>query len=186
MKIVLLGPPLAGKGTQAQLLSKEFAIPRLSVGEHLRDLYSNSDPSGIEAASFMKKGQAVPGKLLMELMIPWLISQRKGFVIDRFIMSHDQLNEYDRVAKIHNFKLDYVIHIRVGIPTLEQRFGLRKNAQVRFDDTIKLLPYRIKVFNESIEAIKDYFTEKNVYHEVNGEQEISKVNTDIKQIILEK
>lgn len=184
MKIILLGPPLAGKGTQGQFLAERFHLRRLSVGALIRKLYIQKTPEGIEAGKYIIKGKAIPGELLMSIVIPWLTNYKKGFIIDNFIRSHDQLLSYRKYAKQYNFFPDVVINIKLSEPQMLTRLSSRieehkKQKIFRPDETIETLKTRLEVYESGISEILSFFKKTTRVIEVEGVGSVLKVHDEI-------
>lgn len=184
MKIVLLGPPLSGKGTQGQFLAERFHLNRLSVGALIRKLYREKTPEGLAAGKYMVKGEAIPGDLLMSIIVPWLKNHKNGFVLDNLVRSHEQLAAFKKYSKLYNFTPDAVININISESEIQSRLAKRiedhKNRKIyRPDETIDKLKTRLKVYKASIKEILDYFRETSVLIEIEGEDSVLKVHHDI-------
>lgn len=188
MKIVLLGPPLSGKGTQGQLLAERLHIPRLSVGALIRRLYDRKKPEGLKAAKYMFKGEAIPADLLMKIIVPWLKKHSQGFVVDNLVRNGNQLEAFKKYSKENNFLLDIVINITLPKEEIFKRLATRlaehqKNNRVRKDETLQTLKKRIEVYNSSIKRIAEYFKKQGIYHRVSGNHSVGKVHEDILYIL---
>src|SRR3989344_4910181 len=125
MKIVLLGPPLAGKGTQGQFLAERFKLHRLSVGALIRKLYRKKTPEGLKAGKYMTKGKAIPGDLLMSILVPWLKNQPSGFVTDNLVRSKSQLESFKKYSHRYKFTPDVVINIKLSKAEILSRLSRR-------------------------------------------------------------
>lgn len=184
MKIILLGPPLAGKGTQGQYLAERLNLRRLSVGALIRKLNLQKTPEGIKAGKYMVKGKAIPGELLMSIVIPWLANYKKGFIIDNFIRSHDQLVSYQKYSKKYDFSPDAVINIKLSEPEILSRLSSRieehkKRKIFRPDETIETLKTRLEVYESGISEILKYFRKTTHVIEVEGVGSVLKVHDEI-------
>lgn len=189
MRIVLLGPPLSGKGTQGQLLAERLNLPRLSVGALIRKLYYSKKSEGLAAAKYMHKGEAIPADLLIKIIGPWFKKNTKsGFVIDNLVRDNEQLEAFKQYSIENKFLLDIVINITLAKEEIFKRFATRiteheKNNRVREDETLLVLKKRIAVYNSSIGKIAEYFKKQNIYHKVLGNHSVSKVHEDILNIL---
>lgn len=186
-KIIILGPPLSGKGTQGQLLAERFGLPRLSVGALIRRLYKEHDKLGINAAKYMLKGEAVPGTLLIAILISWFEKHKNGFVVDNLIRSEDQLKAFEKYSQKNNFVIDKVIYLTISKQEILKRFYTRiaehaKSNRVREDETVDRLLTRIKVYNLYKHIILNYFRKQNTVARVSGNHSVSKVHEDILEL----
>lgn len=188
MRIVLLGSPLSGKGTQGQLLAERLGFPRLSVGALIRKLYDQKKPEGLEAAKFMLRGKAIPADLLIKIVGPWLKKHEQGFIIDNLVRDTQQLAAFKKYSEENKFLMDMVINITLPEQETLKRFETRimehkKNNRVREDETLLILKKRIKVYISSIKDIAAYFKRQGIYHEVSGNYSVSKIHEDILNIL---
>ena len=184
MKILLIGPPLVGKGTQGQLISENLGLPRLSVGALIRRLYNKNLPEGIEASKYMFKGEAIPGNLLIKILKPWFNKHKKGFIVDNLIRTEDQLSYFKKFCSQTDFKIDKVIHLVLNSDEIYKRFKVRveehkKSNRLRPDETSKALENRINVYKQSIAKITEYFKNQGILTEISGNQSVKKVFEDI-------
>ncbi len=180
MKIVLLGPPLSGKGTQGQLLSERSHFPRLSVGALIRKLYREERPEGILASKFMLQGEAIPGNLLIKIISPWLKAHSKKFIIDNLIRTDDQLKAFSAYSRSENLKIDKVIHLTLPEKEINRRLTERisehlRSNRLRPDENINALAVRIKVYNSFIKKILNYFKIHSTIYTVSGDHSVAKV-----------
>lgn len=177
MNIIILGPPGAGKGTQARLLSEKYNIPHLSIGAILRNEFEKKTPLGIEAEKYWgEKGINVPTRISFPLLENHL-KNVKGFVLDNFPRTRENL-EYLKKSKI---KIDFVFHIKISDDEVIKR--LKKRAVLgRIDETDELIRKRLNYgYKKDIEQILKFFKKMGILYEINGNESVHKVN---KQIIL--
>ncbi len=184
MKIIILGPPLAGKGTQGQLLSENLHVPRLSVGALIRKFYNDKKPEGIKASKFMLKGEAIPGDLLISILHPWFLNHTKGFVVDNLIRTKDQLRAFKEYSQKHNFKIDKVINLTMSKDEIHRRLKTRiaehkKSNKLRPDETASALETRINVYKKDIDEILKYFKKEGALIELSGNHSVKRVYEDI-------
>jgi adenylate kinase len=183
MKIILLGSPASGKGTQGDLLERKYGLPRLSVGALIRRHVDEKTPQGKRIESFMVAGKAIPADTYIELVGEWMLAHKDGFIIDNLIRSTDQLRIFDVFCKKHHFCLDFVFVFRVFEYEARQRLHMRKTIKGRSDDTEEAVHERFITFNTSIGEIVSYFSKKHAVYEIDAERTIEGVHRDIVSII---
>lgn len=182
--IIILGPPLSGKGTQGQLLAERLGVPRLSVGALIRRLYQEKRKEGIEAAKFMLAGKAILGDLLIKILDHWFKKHNKGFVIDNLIRTKDQLRAFAKYSQEDNCQIDKVIYLTIPESEIVKRFKIRllehqRNNRVREDETEQILKKRIETCNSSKKMILDYFRKQHILSRICGNHSVGKVHEDI-------
>ena len=142
MRVVLLGPPGAGKGTQAQKLSEKLGIPQISTGDLFRENISNGTPLGLEAKRYLDAGDLVPSELTNKL------------VEDRI----EQAKALDGMLKARNTKLDAVLEFRV----CEEELLTRLKDRGRADDTEEVIHNRMKVYADETKPLLEYYSHNNL------------------------
>ena len=149
MRVVLLGPPGAGKGTQALKLSEKLGIPQISTGDLFRKNISEGTPLGVEAKRYLDAGDLVPAELTNKL-VEDRIEQHDaadGFILDGFPRSVEQAQALDEMLKNHNTKLDAVLEFAVSEEELFERLMSRGRA----DDTEEVIRNRMQVYRDETE-----------------------------------
>ena len=131
MRIILLGPPGAGKGTQARLLSKRYHIPRISTGDILRDVSSDGSSLGKKVTAFMKEGKLVPDNIVTEIVADRLKTEdaKQGFVLDGFPRNRVQAESLDKLLLAVNLEIDLVVYFDTLEETLVKRLAGRLVCQ---------------------------------------------------------
>ncbi len=180
MNIIILGPPGAGKGTQARLLSEKYNIPHLSIGAILRNEFEKKTPLGIEGEKYWgEKGINVPTRISFRLLEKYL-RNKKGFILDNFPRTEENL-EYLRNSGI---KIDYVFHLIISDNEIIKRLKKRAVIDKRIDETEDLIKKRINIgYKKEIEQILKYFRDLGILCEINGEISVNDVNNQMKSVI---
>lgn len=191
MRIILLGPPGAGKGTQAILLAQRFAIPQLSSGDMLRTAAAAGTPVGEKAKAIMARGELVSDQLVIAV-IAERISQsdsRDGFVLDGFPRTIAQAAALDDMLRMEALDLDCVLELKVEETALLNRILKRaKQAEInghaaRADDTAATLKIRMEEYRRQTEPLRDYYFSRGILRSVDGLQPVDIVTTSLLQAI---
>ena len=185
MIIILLGPPGAGKGTQATFIKDEFNIAHISTGDMLREAVKNETALGITAKEIMARGDYVPDNLLLEI-IKERISENdcdNGFILDGYPRNEIQAESLDLILNESGMSIDSVIQIDVDFSILEKRIEGRaqeSNDEIREDDNLQVMKKRLQVYVDQTEPLISYYSNHKSFIVINGMNDISKVSEDIK------
>jgi adenylate kinase len=181
MKLLLIGPPGAGKGTQASKLSEVFGIPAISTGDIFRENVKNETPLGVEAKSYMDKGEYVPDELTNKLVRDRLKNPDcvNGFLLDGYPRTADQVEELDSILKETNSKLDAVVQLTADSEEVVKRLAKRAIEQGRSDDTEDVLRNRLSVYEEQTAPLISVYESRGLLVKVDGLGEIAEVTQRI-------
>ena len=192
MRLILLGPPGAGKGTQAQRLVKKHGIVQLSTGDMLRAAVAARTAVGERAKDIMARGELCPDELVVAIVAD-RISQpdaKKGFILDGFPRTVPQAVALDRMLAGKGLKLDGVIELKVDGGILQQRIATRaaetqaRGEALRPDDNPEVLRTRIAAYREQTAPLVDYYRWQNVLKTVDGMAAIPDVARAIDQALV--
>ena len=212
MKIVMLGAPGAGKGTQAKRIAAKFSIPHISTGDIFRANIKNNTPLGAKAKSYMDKGELVPDELVIELIMDRFAQDDcvNGYVLDGFPRTIPQAEELDKALKSVNDNLDYAIDVEVPDDNIINRMSGRRSCKdcgaifhvqynppkkenccdvcggeliLRDDDKAETVKKRLDVYHEQTAPLIAHYKEAGSLHEIDGTQDIKVVFEEIKSIL---
>ena len=188
-KIVLLGPPGCGKGTQSKLLVEKNSFVQLSTGDLLRSETSKSDSDlGKKVKHLMESGELVPDNIVIDIIMNKVEQHKnKSIVFDGFPRNLMQAEVLDSSLENVSVKLDHAILFQIDFKILEERINNRisetKGSEQRKDDNAETLLNRIKVFKSSTLPIVKYYEEKGIISKIDGMQKVNEVYTEITKII---
>jgi adenylate kinase len=191
MRLILLGPPGSGKGTQAQRLVHRHGIVQLSTGEMLRAAVAAATPVGLKAKDIMSSGGLVPDEIVIGIISDRLDQPdaAKGFILDGFPRTVPQAEALDELLRKKHLKLDAVIELRVNESALLQRVETRvaemqaRGEEVRIDDTPEVLVKRLASYRQLTEPLIHYYSERRKLVTVDGMMTIEHVTREINRIL---
>ena len=167
-KLLFLGPPGAGKGTQANLLCKKYGLVHLSTGDLLRDEVSSGSVLGIQAAEIMNKGELVSDELVLSIVEGRLVNINKGWLLDGFPRNVNQANSLKNLLEKINQPLEGVILIKVADDYLIKRLVERG----RQDDNEQVITNRLKIYREKTSPLIDLYKKQGILEEIEGNADI--------------
>jgi adenylate kinase len=191
MRLILLGPPGSGKGTQAQRLVQRYSIVQLSTGEMLRAAVAAQTPIGLQAKDIMASGSLVSDEIVVGI-ISERIDQpdaKNGFILDGFPRTVPQAAALDDLLKHKHLKLDAVVELRVNESALLERVEKRaaetraRGEEVRLDDTPEVLIKRLAAYRSQTEPLIHYYSERRKLLTVDGMMTIEEVTREIGRIL---
>jgi adenylate kinase len=191
MRLILLGPPGSGKGTQAQRLVQRYGIVQLSTGEMLRAAVAAQTPVGLKAKDVMASGGLVPDEIVVGIISDRLDQPdaAKGFILDGFPRTVPQAEALDELLKKKHMRLDAVVELRVNESALLQRVETRvaemrvRGEEVRIDDTQEVLTKRLASYRQLTEPLIHYYSERRKLLTVDGMMTIEHVTREINRIL---
>jgi adenylate kinase len=206
MNIILLGPPGAGKGTQAKLLVKKYNIPQISTGDILRSAVKSQTPMGVKAKSFMDDGQLVPDDVVVGIVSERVVQGDclNGFILDGFPRTVSQAKALDHILLADNKKIDHVVSISVDTEALLNRITGRRSCRncgkgfhlefdppktfgvcddcngelyQREDDCEETMRTRLKVYVDQTSPLISFYTGAGVLRNIHGDGEIENIQS---------
>lgn len=191
MRLILLGPPGAGKGTQAQRLVEKYGIVQLSTGDMLRAAVAAETPIGLKAKDIIASGGLVSDEIVVGIISDRIEQPdaRNGFILDGFPRTVPQAEALDRLLKEKGLKLDAVIELRVNEAVLLQRVETRiaqmqaRGEAIRADDNAEALAKRLEAYRAQTEPLVHYYSDKRALATVDGMASIDEVTAQIGRIL---
>jgi adenylate kinase len=192
MRIILLGPPGSGKGTQAQLLVERYGIVQLSTGEMLRAAVAAGTPVGLKAKEIMASGGLVPDDVVVGIISDRIDQPdaKNGFILDGFPRTVPQAEALDELLRQKHLKLDAVIELRVNESALLSRVETRvaqmreRGEEVRLDDTPEVLTKRLASYRSQTEPLIHYYSERRKLSTIDGMMAIDEVTRAVHRQLL--
>jgi len=170
VRMLLVGPPGAGKGTQAALLSNAFSIPAISTGDIFRANVRDQTPLGVEAKGFMDRGEYVPDSLTNALVADRLAHDdcEHGFLLDGYPRTLDQVRALDEVLAAQGNKLDVVVELTVDPDIVIDRIRGRATEQGRADDTEDVMRNRLELYARETAPLIQVYGGREILVRVDG------------------
>lgn len=170
MRLLLMGPPGAGKGTQAIVLAGRLGIPHISTGDIFRANVGAGTPLGIKAKRYMDAGEYVPDEVTNAMVRDRLAEPdcEAGFLLDGYPRTLDQVSELDAVLGSAGTRLDLVVELTVDLDEVVQRLVRRSAEQGRSDDTEEVIRRRLAVYFEQTAPLIDSYQSRGILVRVDG------------------
>ena len=212
MKIIMIGAPGAGKGTQAKQIAAKYEIPHISTGDIFRANIKEGTALGMEAKSYMDKGQLVPDELTVKILLDRVSKDdcKNGYVLDGFPRTIPQADVLDKAVSELNDKIDYAINVDVKDDNIIRRMSGRRaclncgatyhivnvppkkegicdtcgsELVIRDDDKEETVKARLLAYHEQTQPLIDYYNNKGILKEVDGTKDMNDVFADIVNIL---
>ena len=181
MRMILMGPPGAGKGTQAQVVAERYSIPAISTGDIFRKNVSEGTELGVQAQRYMDAGEYVPDELT-NLMVRNRIDEpdaERGFLLDGYPRTLAQVEELDGMIEFTGHRLDAVVVLTVDRDEIVTRLLQRAQVEGRTDDTEDVVRRRQQVYGEQTEPLIEVYRRRGIVHEIDGMGEVDGVTKRI-------
>ncbi len=209
MRIILLGPPGSGKGTQGDLIEREYNFPRIAAGDLLRQAIKERTETGKKVEVIMNRGELVSDEIVIEMIKERILKKdcKRGYILDGFPRN---ISQAQKLEQIDRDRSEVVLDIQLRDRLLVERLASRRicsdcgtlyNLKIKMpakdslcdicsgylvqreDDTSEAIKRRLRVYHEQTKALIGYYQKKNVYCEINGERGISEIFSDIREVL---
>ncbi|VAW22522.1 Adenylate kinase [hydrothermal vent metagenome] len=187
MRLIIMGPPGAGKGTQAKILVDGYSIPQLSTGDILRSAILANTPMGQQAKEIMARGDLVPDEVVCGIVSERLDDEdaKKGFILDGFPRTIAQAEALDAMMDEKGIALDAVIVLKVDSEALIERIRNRaaQSGGARADDNEEVMRNRLEVYSELTKPLIEYYEKQGNVKSVDGMASIDEVTAEIAELL---
>ena len=185
MRLILFGPPGAGKGTQAANISQNYKAAHISTGDMLREAVKNGTELGTLAKTYKDKGELIPDDVIIGIIKDRIREEdaRQGFMLDGFPRTMAQAEALQGMLETEEVGIDAVVSIEVEDEEIVQRILERQKIEGRDDDTEDVVRNRLRVYREQTEPLKSFYKNQDVLYEVDGMGTIDEVFSRIKVIL---
>ena len=184
--IIFFGPPGAGKGTQAKIISKSLNISHLSTGDVLRERIKKEDELGNELKDIISSGKLVSDEILNRIVKEKIENEsRNGFLLDGYPRTLDQAFFLNNLLKQLSVNLDYIIDLNIDFTILKQRILKRAELEKREDDELSVINTRFNEYLKSTKKVSDFYRQSNpdLFYEIDANLQIDEITEKIKKIL---
>lgn len=181
MRVVLLGPPGAGKGTQAELLAERHGVPHIATGDIFRENVKGGTALGREAQAYMDRGDLVPDDVVNRMVADRLDrgDTEAGFVLDGYPRTAVQAEELDRMLEARGVALDAVLRFVIDEDELVRRVAGRSGDEGRSDDTEEVHRNRLAVYREQTAPLEDHYAAQGLLADIDAEGAVEEVHARV-------
>lgn len=185
MRLIMMGPPGAGKGTQADIVCASMSIPHISTGDIFRTNVTQGTALGIEAKRYMDAGEYVPDGVTNPMVRDRLAQPdcSTGFLLDGYPRTIEQVGELDSMLGAYGVGIDVVVEITVDVDEVVQRLVKRAADQGRADDTEEVIRRRLEVFAEQTAPLTSLYASRGLLTQVSGMGDVADVTARIHAVL---
>ena len=185
MRIVLLGAPGAGKGTQAKRISVKYAVPHISTGDIFRAEIKSESEVGLKVQEYVKSGRLVPDQLVVDIVSGRLVKDdcAQGFLLDGFPRTAGQAEALDSFLAAQSKPIDSVLYLKLSESEAVNRLISRGKIEGRSDDTPETIKKRMSVFNDLTEPLISYYHAEGMLETINGDGSMDDVTAAVFKVL---
>ena len=185
MQLIFLGPPGAGKGTQAKIFLDRAGIVQISTGDILRAAVTKGTELGLKAKSFMDKGELVPDSVVIGIIEQRIQEAdcKKGFVLDGFPRTIEQAKALDDILAKLGIQMDHVVNFEVPDEELVKRLLGRAAQEGRSDDNPESIKNRLQIFKDKTQPLIQYYENKKILRHINGTGSTAEIADKVKAVV---
>lgn len=185
INIVIFGAPGSGKGTQSELLIKEYGLSHISTGDVLREQIAKQTELGKVAESYISNGKLIPDELMIDILDKVLDSMKdsKGVIFDGFPRTINQAEALDKLLAKRGSSLDIVIGLEVDEDELIKRLINRGKTSGRSDDNLETIQKRLDVYHSQTNPLREHYIKQGKYHAIHGMGDVNEIFSNIKRAI---
>ena len=184
--IIFFGPPGAGKGTQAKLISEDLSLSHLSTGEILRKKILEKDALALKLKEIMSSGKLVSDDILNSIVLSRLSNEsKKGFILDGYPRTLAQSEYLNNFLENSGNRINYIFNIKLSFEILKNRILKRSSEESREDDKIEVIQTRYSEYKNTTEKVSNFYkkTQSHIFYEIDGSQQIDEITKNIKKIL---
>jgi adenylate kinase len=170
VRLLLIGPPGCGKGTQGARIAARYGVEHIAAGDILRAEVAAGSALGKEMSTYMRAGELVPDDVIHDVVMPRLLAaaESTGYVLDGFPRSVQQASEARAIAEAQDSAVRLAVFLDVPHDDLIERLVLRAGIEGRPDDTPQVIAHRLDVFTEATSPLLDFYRERGILHTIDG------------------
>ena len=183
--ILFFGPPGAGKGTQAKLISKNLKVPHLSTGDILRLKIEKKDKIANKLREVMTKGNLVSDDILNKIVGEKLLDCKQGFILDGYPRTIEQSKFLNKFLDESKLKINFIFNIKIDLDTIRSRILKRSQEEGREDDNIEAVEIRYNEYVKKVKKVSDLYSQlyPDIYHEIDGNNQIEEISKKILKML---
>jgi adenylate kinase len=187
MRVIMLSPPGAGKGTQAKLLAQATGVVHISSGDLLRAEVADRTELGMRAARFAERGDLVPDELIFEILVPAVVAAMRGtggYLLDGFPRTMPQALRAAELGVQLGLSSDAVVHLTAPEHVLIERLTIRAGRENRVDDTLEVIKHRLAVFEQQTRPLVEYYRERGILVELDADRPEPEVQAELRSRLI--
>ena len=184
--IIFFGPPGAGKGTQAKIISEFLNVPHLSTGDILRSKIKQKDKLAHDLKEILASGKLVSDEILNEIVSDKILNYcKEGFILDGYPRTLEQANFINTLFKLNSIKINSIFDIEIKFEELKNRILKRSKEEQRDDDNLNIIQIRYQEYLKTTQLVSNLYSSRNpnIFHKIDGSDQIDGITSEIKKIL---